>query len=275
MPITWDDKTTGEITPRAVSPKGQITWDEEEFISSAFPEREEFTQFVSRREPGIDYSTGIRDVGLRAGLSRQDTEEERAQFLNKQFGKDNWFKDHFGAYIVKPEGLDKIKQPHYGLPVAFDEQRNTLMDFADFAGDAPTIAGATVAGLASGGIGALPAIGLVGLGAAGGKGYQETAEALMGENIQSTPETAKMLAEEFAYGATGEAVFRGALRPLGRKLMAPEVKRMTPTARKLAQEALEIGAKPSISQISKPPILGRTQSMMNRIFGDPNAEHNV
>ena len=75
--------------------------------------------------------------------------------------------------------------------------------------------------------------------------------------------------------SAGEGIFRGILRPTGRYLMAPQKKRMTPEARELMKEAEEIGARPAVSMITRAPLLGRYQSMIHRIFGDPEAKANA
>lgn len=75
-------------------------------------------------------------------------------------------------------------------------------------------------------------------------------------------------------GGAGEGIYRGALAPAGRWLMAPQAKRMTPGAAKLMQQAGEVGAQPNVQQVTKAPLLGRWQSMTNRILGDPLQEQN-
>ena len=233
----------------------------------------EMTSFVMREEPGIDYQSGIDDFGFRAKLSRADTEQERVNVLRNTFGEGTFSKDRFGAYVVKPEGLKRLGI-EADKPRAIDEQGLSLNDIADLSGDAPAIAAGTVAGVATGGLGAIPAIATVGAATAAGKALGETVEHFAGENLQTAGEVAKDVAKEGALGAAGEGVFRSLLAPLGRKILAPEAKRMTGTVRELTQEARAQGLKPSIMQISKPPILGRTLSVADRIFGDPTAEQN-
>jgi len=234
---------------------------------------DEMEIILSREEPGIDYKTGVQDFGFRSKLSRADNEQERIKVITDRFGQGNVSTDRFNNYIISTDGLKKA-----GIdaeePIAIDEKGLSLGDIADLSGDAPAIAAGTAAGIATGGMGAIPAIAITGAATAAGKAAGEIGEQLAGENIQPAGEVAMDVAKEGVLGATGEGVFRTVLGPLGRKIMAPEAKRMNPQIRALTQEAREQGLKPTIMQISKPPIIGRTLSIADRIFGDPNAVQN-
>src|SRR3990167_7303646 len=96
------------------------------------------TEFLSQRDPGIDYATGIPKAGLRAGFSFMSGESEKANYLDQKIGKGLWGKDSFGAYFVKPEGLAKIGIQS-DKPVSLDEQTLSRFDLADIAGDVPSI----------------------------------------------------------------------------------------------------------------------------------------
>jgi len=234
---------------------------------------EEMEIVRSRQEPGIDYKSGISDLGFRAKLSRQDTEQERINVITEKFGEGNVSTDRFNNYVISTEGL-KQAGIEADEPRAIDEKGLSFGDIADLSGDAPAIAAGTAAGIATSGMAAIPAIALTGAATAVGKAVGEAGEQIAGENIQPAGEVAMGVAKEGALGATGEGIFRTVLGPLGRKVMAPEAKRMTPEVRVLAEEAREQGMKPTIMQISKPPIIGRTLSIADRIFGDPNAVQN-
>lgn len=218
--------------------------------------------------------SGIPDFTFRADFSRMDTREEREQFLAKQVGPKGFTRDRFGNYALTPQGMDTLQLPHSDKPVLIDEPEVTRFDVADLRGDAPAIAGATLAGIFTGGLGFVAGAGAVAGGAAAAKGIDEAADAFRGDNLQSPGEIAADLGREAAFAAGGETFSRAVVLPIGRRLLAPEAKRMTPEAAQLAEDAFEIGAKPNVSQITRAPILGRTQSMMNRIFGDPNAFQN-
>ena len=224
-------------------------------------------------DPDFDQS-GVQDFWFRAGLSRMDTNEEREAYLTRTAGPSGWTKDRYGKYALTVSGMDKRGYQHKGKPTVIDEPEPAWNDIADFAGEAPAMAGAAGAGMAATGAGFVPGVAAATGGAILGKGLDELIESLTGQNRQSLGEVAKDVALVGAEAGAGEGFFRGLLRPLGRKLMAPEAKRMTPESAALADEARSIGARPNISQISHPPLLGRTQSMMNRIFGDPLAVQN-
>jgi len=159
---------------------------------------QEMYNMLNRRQVGVDYFTGVEDTGFRADFSKMDTEPERAHFLDKKVGKENWGRDQYGSYVVSPQAMEKLGLEHRGYPVALDEHRFTVQDIADYRGDAPTIAGAVTAGILTGGMGFVPAVALTALGAAGGKGIGEAVEALQGENIPTGLEVGKDIAEEAA-----------------------------------------------------------------------------
>lgn len=224
------------------------------------------------RDDRFDYS-GVPNARFRAGLSRMDNDAERKRYLERAVGPDGYTQDRFGRLALTPPGLQKlgIKADR---PRIVDERGLSRYDVADLAGDAPAIAGGVVAGTLAAPVALPAAIGLAALGAAGGKGFGEAAEALQGVNLQGPGETAVDLAKEGGSAALGEGIFRGILAPVGRYLMGPEAKRVTPAIADLAKKARDLGAKPSVSQITKAPLLGRSQAMAHRVFGDPTAAHN-
>lgn len=220
-------------------------------------------------------TAGVPDYGLRAGLSRMDTPAERKRYLDKWLGPEGWTQDKYGSYALTPSGMDTIHLPHKNRPVLIDEPWNlTRYDIADITGEAPAIAGATAAGIATGGLSFIPGTLAVVAGEILGKAAGEIVEEIRGENLQTFPEVAADALKQGAYAAGGEVVSRGLLA-VGRKAMAPNVGRMTPERTAAAQQARELGAQPSVTQIVRPPLLGRAQSMMNLIFGDPLAVKNA
>jgi len=225
-------------------------------------------------DPNFDQS-GIDSWGFRAGFSRMDNEEERVNYLKSTVGPDGFTKDRYNNYALTTKGMDKLGLPHKNKPVLIDAPYPELADIADLRGSAGPIAGGAIGGMLGGPYGAAAGIGLAALGAAGGKGIDEAADALRGQNLQSPSEVAGDIASEGGYAAAGEGLYRGVMRPIGRKLMAPHANRVTPEARQLVKESMDIGARPNVTQVTKAPILGRAQSMMNRIFGDPTAAQNA
>ncbi len=220
-------------------------------------------------------TAGVPDFGLRAGLSRMDTPAERKRYLDKWLGPQGWTQDKYGSYALTPSGMDTLHLPHKNRPVLIDEPWSlTRYDIADITGEAPAIAGATAAGILTGGLSFIPGTLAVVAGEVLGKFAGEAVEEIRGENLQTFPEVAADALKQGAYAAGGEAVSRGLLAA-GRKAMAPYAARMTPERTTMAQSARELGAQPSVTQIIRPPILGRAQSMMNLIFGDPLSQKNA
>lgn len=249
---------------------GERSFDAFQDVAETSPIVNEF----AKREPNIDYHTGVRDVDLRTGLSRMDTEEEKTKFLNEKVGSGKWERDKWGQFIISPAGMEGLGLEHKGLPVAVDEHRSTPLDVADWRGDAPAIAGAVAGGMATGGAGILPAMGMAGLSAAGFQGFDEALDAIRQQNLQSPEEVGTGLLTKAAEASAGEAVHRGLLRPLGRKILAPEASRMTPQSTMAMEDALRRGFAPKVSQISRPPILGRMEEVAEKLFGAPSAEIN-
>src|SRR3990167_4024985 len=95
---------------------------------------------MSSREEGIDYSTGVKNAAFRAGFSRMSNDAEKTNYLNRSIGAGKWDKDSFGAYYIKPEGLSALGMKS-DKPVSIDEQTTSRYDFADVAGDLPSIVG--------------------------------------------------------------------------------------------------------------------------------------
>lgn len=229
-------------------------------------------------DPNVS-TEGIPDFGFRAKLSRMDTPQEREKSLTDKLGKEGWGLDTFGHYMVKPEGLKRLGLPPSDKPVRIDEPSLTRYDFADLSGEAPALGGAlTGAALlaATGGAAWPVAVPLMGLATAAGKATGELIEEQRGENLQTFPQVAADVGIEGLFGAAGEGAMRGLLMPFGRKVMAPQAHRMTPEGRALTKEAQEIGAQPTITQITRAPLLGRIQSMVDLIFGgNPAAVKNA
>lgn len=230
------------------------------------------TEFLSQRDPGIDYASGVPKAGLRAGFSFMSGESEKSNYLDQKIGKGLWGKDSFGAYFVKPEGLAKIGIKS-DRPVSLDEQTLSRFDLADLAGDVPTIVGGAGAGIAASGLGLIPGLALATLGGAGGKAYSEFGKNLLGYRRQSAGEVAGDIATEGALTAGGEGVAR-TLKPVGRFLQGPGSRFMTPERQVAMDTAMEQGFKPWAGQVTDAKLLSRWQGMIRSIFGDLNEKQN-
>jgi len=230
------------------------------------------TEFLSQRDPGIDYRTGVPSFGLRAGFSFMAGEEEKSSFLDQKVGKGNWGKDSFGAYFISPEGLTKLGIKS-DKPVALDEQLASRYDIADIAGDLPAITGGVGGALIGSGLGAVPGMALTALGAMGGKAYGEIGKRVAGFGKQTSTEVAKDIASEGGMAALGEAGAR-VLAPIARFIVGPGASRMTPEKRALAEEAQRQGFGVRAGAVTDAPILARWEGMVRQIFGDLNEARN-
>jgi len=230
-------------------------------------------EFISQRDPGIDYKTGVRDFAFRAGFSSMDNEPEKARFLDDSVGKGAWHQDSFGAYVVKPEGLKRLGIES-DKPRAIDEQTASRYDIADVAGDLPAIAGATALPLAASGAGLPAALGLSALGGAGGKALSEIVKNIRGQQVKSPGEVASTLGKEAALAAGGEVGGR-ALGWMGMKAIGPHAAKMTPEKAALARSAADQGFKVRAGSVTDAPLLGRWEGMVRQIFGDLYETQNV
>lgn len=230
------------------------------------------TEFLSQRDPGIDYATGVPRAGLRSGFSFMSGEAEKANYLDQKIGKDLWGKDSFGAYFVKPEGLKRIGIQS-DKPVSLDEQTLSRFDLADIAGDVPAIIGGVGAGLMASGLGFPAGAGLTALGAAGARAYSEVGKNILGFRAQSPSEIAKDIATEGTLAGTGEGVVR-TLKPFGRFLAGPGSRFMAPERQAAMDTALKEGFRPWAGQVTDARILSRWQGMIRSIFGDLNEKQN-
>src|SRR3990167_6423 len=227
---------------------------------------------MSGRDPGIDYKTGIPNAMFRAGFSRMTNDAEKANYLNQRVGEGKWGQDSHGAYYVKPEGLRKFGMTSE-IPVSIDEQTSTRYDIADVAGDAPAIAGGVGAGIAASGVGVIPGMAMAGLGAAGGKAFDEIIKNQQGLQRKSSGEVASTLAGEGAMAALGEGVGRG-LMGVGRYALGPGASRMTPEKAALAKSAQDQGFAVRPGSVTDAPILARWEGMIRNIFGALNEPAN-
>lgn len=224
------------------------------------------------RDPDVSQK-GVKDFSFRASLSRMDTPEEKEAFLIKTVGEGGYFRTKRGNLALTPKGLKALGQDG-DKPVVIDEPALTLYDIADLRGDAPAIVAATGAGIATGGMGFAPAVGLTALSVAGAKSIDETADYLRGDNLQPLEDVAQDIAVESGLAATGEGIFKGILAPLGRKILGPNTGVLKPGAKELLEEATDLDVRPKIGNLINRPVVSRISGMVDTIFGDINATKN-
>jgi hypothetical protein len=224
-------------------------------------------QAIMLRDPGVDYETGVKDFGLRAGFGRMSNDTERENYLAKNVGQGNFGKDRYGRYYIHPEGLAKLGI-NSAKPQALDESSTSRYDVADVLGDAPAMAGATGGALMASGAGFIPGVASAALGAAGGKAIDELVKRGQGYNLKGAGEQATTLAGEAAAGGLGEGVGR-TLIGAGRFAANPYGMVSNPERQTLTREAQAAGFAPKVFQFQPDgSLLGRFQSMGENVLGD-------
>jgi hypothetical protein len=246
----------------------------------------------------VDRDTGINHWAFRGDLSEMTGAEEKSNFLNDILGPNNWGVGDEGDddfVISTKEGLDRLGLGHLwtGKPIAIDEAGTTGADFfADTRGAAPAVAGGILGGMATGGLGFIPAMLASGLGAGVMKGLDELRQTYADGGRyqkQSGEEVWGDMKTEAAFAAGGEGVGR-ALRPIGRYFMGPNRGRpftafgkqpvskssVEPALRKTAKEAAEKGViLPIAKATGKNRLLGFFQRMSDTVTGNPRAKENA
>jgi hypothetical protein len=229
--------------------------------------------------------TGVEDFNLRAGLSAMETDPEKAAFLTNEAGQGGWQVDHYGKYNLLPSGLEKR-----GLPpappgfagVSLDEPEITWGDVADLRGSAPEIVAATVAGAVAGAGGGPPGVIAGGLGrgvaaavAAGttAKALDELGDLLTGRNTQSLAEVGVDIGLSTIDTLVGELGGAG-VAALLRKSVGPNAGFMNRERMDVLEGAERLGARPNLGRLTKSPLFGRFEGMMDNILGNPRDVQN-
>ena len=236
--------------------------------------RQEATNTIMMRDPGVDYETGVKDFGLRTGFGRMSNDAERENYLSKNVGEGNFGKDKYGRYYIHPEGLAKI-----GIqstkPVALDESGTSRYDVADVLGDAPAMLGATGGAMAASGAGLFPGMVAAAGGAMLGKGLDEAIKAGQGYNLKSAGENVTNVLGEGAAAAAGEGIGRAVIG-VGRFAMNPYGRLAEAERQGLTKEAMDAGFAPKVFQFQPGgKLLARFQSMGENVLGDKAAAQNA
>ena len=85
------------------------------------------------KDPGVDYTSGLQDFGLRAGFGARETAEEKAAYLTDKVGADGFRQDKGGRFILTQAGRTALGLGE-GSELAIDEEGLSRFDVADFAG---------------------------------------------------------------------------------------------------------------------------------------------
>lgn len=232
--------------------------------------------------------TGIKSFKFRAGYSNRDTLEEKIAYLNEKVGEQGYVKtnrhhDKSPDFAITKSGLEKLNlgKAFKGKPVSIEDEKFTRYDFADMAQEAPSVAAALTAGMFTGGLGVLPAMGVMGLAGGGTRAVQEGIEQLQGKNLQSLGSVAGDVARTAALEATGEVVGRGIMAPF-RYMMGPNTRRagsmtgkrepsetiVDPAHQQSVKASRELGIQPNINEATgRNTIAGYAQRLAHTLGG--------
>ena len=236
------------------------------------PEMQEVTNFLGKKEQGIDYRTGAPGE-FRASLSRAgDTRDERIAYLNKTVGPNGWKTDKYGALVITPAGGKQIGWD-IDKDTAIEERGLTGRDIMDVVGDTGPMAGA-MAGGTFGMAGGLPGA-MVGAGAGAFLGTidEEIVDRFRGNQRETLPQIADRAGGQ-GLAAMGGEFAGGVLNALGAKVLGPEAGQMTPRHERLLRSAQEQGFKPKFHQVVESPLIGRAARIAERVMGDPMLQQN-
>ena len=215
-------------------------------------------------------TSGVKDAGFRYGFANVDDDEERAGYLDKTVGPGNWLQRLDGTFALTPEGRAKIGQPG-DVPLSIEDKGFSRYDFADFAGEGGLALGASVvAGVLTGGLALLPAVGVTALAGAGGKLVDEAIESSRGLQRQSLKEVAKDALSEAAFAGTGEFSGRLITSTFGRLIKGGTTNAQRAEHRELLKWAKENDVQyvPDLASVSGKPLLARVQALTEQVLGN-------
>ena len=225
-------------------------------------------EFRSLKDPDVDYTSGLKDFGLRTKLGTFELPEEKAAFLTDKIGKDGFRQDQGGRFIITKEGRKKLGIGE-GPEVAIDEEGFSRYDLADFAGEGGySLATGIGAGILLSGVGTLTAA--LGVGATMGltKLIDEAAEEAAGFQRQTKEQQYKDALFEGALGFAGEGVGRAISGLFGRIIKGggagPDAELARAQGRALREQKFQPlfeGAAPGVR-----PILNRIQAVAEGVF---------
>jgi len=215
-------------------------------------------------------TSGVKDAGFRYGFANVDDDEERAGYLDKTVGPGNWLQRLDGTFALTPEGRAKIGQPG-DVPLSIEDKGFSRYDFADFAGEGGLALGASVvAGVLTGGLALLPAVGVTALAGAGGKLVDEAIESARGLQRQSFRKVAKDALSEAAFAGTGEFSGRLITSTFGRLIKGGTTNAQRAEHRELLKWAKENDVQyvPDLASVSGKPLLARVQALTEQVLGN-------
>ena len=239
----------------------------------------------------------VADAGFQFFYGQADNDAERAKRLVSVFGEKGVEKRGQNNFILNLDNIEATIKDKYDLPDSGTMQVNrkgfSRYDLARFGGEyrGPLLT-TLAAGIASTGVGIIPAMGIMGVAGAAGKGIDEYLEHLEGFQLQSKTDVYKDMAVEAAYMAGGEGLFRGLFYLGGRILRGPgpkpsearveelvasgltprkAVSYATEEARVLVNKQVKAGARPNVEEATGKAFLGRMQAIYEAILPNRKA----
>jgi hypothetical protein len=240
------------------------------------PLKEEETLFDEQlKDEDVDYTSGVRNLSLRMGLSNKELTEEKTAYLKDKVGADGFRLDKGGRFILTKKGRKKLGLGD-GPEVAIDEEGISRYDVADFVGEAGLPLGVgIVAGFLTGGLGTLPAMTAVGISMGLGKVADEAIESAQGYQRQTKEEITRDAIIEAGIGFAGEGVGRF-ISGLAGRLFKGSPSREAELAKVGGREALEAGYLPTIEGAAPGAfsILSRVQAVYEGVIPNKKAAQN-
>jgi Arc/MetJ-type ribon-helix-helix transcriptional regulator len=224
-------------------------------------------------DPNISTDT-FNEPGFRADYSRQDTDAERIQYLNKRVGEDGWTRDKYGKVAITPAGQAKLGRKPLDRSMYLDEPGMTWNDLADMRGAAPEIIGGIAAGLLTSGASIPASLAAAGLGSAFMRGSDELLDEFQGHNLQSASQVAGDVAMSGIQGTVGEGIGRLSMG-MGRRVLGPNANRVIPDRKQTMDELVAKGIYPPASNVVKSSLFRRIQRLGERVFGEEEREKNI
>jgi hypothetical protein len=234
----------------------------EDFVASARQQQKGMFE-------GFDYSTGVKDAGLRASVSLAETPDEEVAQLGKYgLGEGDYIRDPRGKLALTPQGAAKFGM-ETDKNVVIDEAGVSRYDFADLAGFGPEVGGAVAGAITGQAAIPVPIVGAAigaAIGAGGASLAEEAVEAATGTSKQSGSEIAKDALTEAAIAGTGEALFGLVAKGFGAVAKGSMPRALNEDQLRAYGESRELGVMPAVGLIGGNPLISRAQAIGEQVF---------
>ena len=243
----------------------------------------------------------VADAGFQYFYGKADNDAERAKRLVSVFGEEGIEQRGPNNFILNLDNIEATIKDKYDLPdsgtMPVNRKGFSRYDLARFGGEYRGVLVSTLAaGLATTGVGFIPAVGIMGASAAAGKGIDEYLEHIEGFQLQKPGfgkgDIYRDMAIEAAWMAGGEGLFRGLFYLGGRILKGPgpkpsearveelvasglspkkALKYATEEARVKVNKTVQAGARPNVEEATGKAFLGRMQAIYEAILPNRKA----